>query len=96
MSSSDFNNTKKPSFVCLSQIDEDSWSASSQQEHSSTSKKLSKSCEEQNESNEDFNVSNDRYKDSFDEKYGDGWETFSESGNVNSIQSEKQNALKKQ
>ena len=86
--------TKKPSFVCLRLIDEDSGSGSSRQEHSSTSKKLSKS-EEQNRSNEDL-ISNDRYEDSFDEKYGDECETFPESGNAKVIQSEKQGTLKEQ
>ena len=87
--------TKKPSFVCLRLIDEDSGSGSSRQEHSSTSKKLSKS-EEQNRSNEDLYISNDRYEDSFDEKYGDECETFPESGNAKVIQSEKQGTLKEQ
>jgi hypothetical protein len=88
--------TKKPSFVCLRQIDEDSGSGSSQQEHSSTSKKLSKSSEEQNRSNEDLNISNDRYEDSFDEKYGDECETFPESGNAKVIQTEQKDTLKEQ
>ena len=64
---------KKPSFICLCQVDEDSGSGSSQQEHSSTSKKLSKSNEGKN--NEDLNVSNDRYEDSFDEEFGNECET---------------------
>ena len=71
---------KKPSFICLSQVDEDSGSGSSQQEHSSTSKKLSKSNEGQN--NEDLNVSNDRYEDSFDEEFGNECETKPASNDV--------------
>ena len=73
---------KKPSFICLSQVDEDSGSGSSQQEHSSTSKKLSKSNEGQNLLNEDLNVSNDRYEDSFDEEFGNECETKPASNDV--------------
>ena len=88
--------TKIPSFVCLMKLDEDSGSGSSQQDHSSTSKKLSKSNDEQNLSNEDLNVSNDRYEDSFDEKFGDECETFPESGNLKENQSDKKDKLKEQ
>ena len=73
---------KKPSFICLMQVDEDSGSGSSQIEHSSTSKKLSKSNEEQNLSSEDPNVSNDRYEDSFDEQFGEECETKPTSGDM--------------
>ena len=88
--------TKKPSFVCLMQVDEDSGSGSSQQDHSSTSKKLSKSNEDQNLSNEDPNISNDRYEDSFDEEFGDKCETNPESGNTKEIKTEEKDTLKEQ
>ena len=88
--------TKKPSFVCLMQVDEDSGSGSSQQDHSSTSKKLSKSNEEQNLSNDDSNISNDRYEDSFDKEFGDKCETNPESGNTKENKSEKKDSLKDQ
>ena len=78
---------KKPSFICLSQVDEDSGSGSSQQEHSSTSKKLSKSNEGKN--NEDLNVSNDRYEDSFDEEFGNECETKPASNDVQAKKEDK-------
>ena len=80
---------KKPSFICLSQVDEDSGSGSSQQEHSSTSKKLSKSNEGQNLLNEDLNVSNDRYEDSFDEEFGNECETKPASNDVQAKNTDK-------
>ena len=73
-------NPKRPSFMSLMQVDEDSGSGSSQQDHSSTSKKLSKSNDEGDISNEKLNISNDRYEDSFDEEYGDQCETKPVSG----------------
>ena len=85
---------KKPSFICLMQVDDDSGSGSSQREPSSTSKKLSKSNEEQNISSEDPNVSNDRYEDSFDEEYGDECDTKPASGNTKDIKSEKKDMEK--
>ena len=80
---------KKPSFICLSQVDEDSGSGSSQQDHSSTSKKLSKSNEGKNLLNEDLNVSNDRYEDSFDEEFGNECETKPASNDVQTKKTDK-------
>ena len=82
---------KKPSFICLMQVDEDSGSGSSQREPSSTSKKLSKSNEEQNISSD---VSNDRYEDSFDEEYGDECDTKPASGDTKDIKTEKKDMEK--